>query len=157
MRLTNLFSKTLQTAYSSPVEILSNISRKAKEISCIAIKNAYTSIPIDKKSQRAFSFFGPNKEILCFCHWPNSYKNAGFFLQQNILKVLKGFWAIFCADDIIVASEIRQEHNIQTVIKILEKLYEEGYKIGPHKKTRNDNGRHLRCTLLTRKIVDSNR
>ena len=96
-------------------------------------KNAYLSISKDEKSQRAFAFYGPNKEILCFCHLPNGFKNAGFFLQQNLIKILHGFPVIFCADDIITFTEDSQEENIETVIQILRKLHNEGYKIGPQK------------------------
>ena len=70
---------------------------------------------------------------MCFCHLPNGFKNSGYFLQQNLIKTLQGHPAIFAADDIIVATETSQEENIEAVIKILEKLHEEGYKIGPKK------------------------
>ena len=64
MKLLNLFTKPLMTAYTSPMEILANISSKAKVISVLDIKNAYMSIPIEKRSQLAFSFFGPKKVLV---------------------------------------------------------------------------------------------
>ena len=133
MRLLNLFTKSLVTAYTSPMEILANISSKAKVISVLDIKNAYMSVPIEKKSQRAFSFFGPKKELMCFCHLPNGFRNAGYFLQKNRLKILNDIPVIFCADDIIIYSDIGEEDNIKIVIQVLERLHKEGYKIAAHK------------------------
>ena len=50
LRLTNLFTRPIQTAYTSPFELLANISNSAKVLTILDLKNAYLSIPIEKKA-----------------------------------------------------------------------------------------------------------
>ena len=65
---------------------------------------------------------------------PQGFKNSSYFLQQALLKALKGINnVLLLADDITIYSTISEEDNIRTVIKVIQRLHEEGFKIS-HKK-----------------------
>ena len=62
------------------------------------------------------------------------YKNSPFWLQQSLNKALQSLKNIIVlADDIVCVSEIGIIDNIQTVVKVIEKLNEAGYKLNPKK------------------------
>ena len=65
---------------------------------------------------------------------PQGFKNSSYFLQQVLLKALKDIDnVVFLADDVIIFSTIGIADNIDNVIRVIERLNNEGLKIDPKK------------------------
>ena len=125
-RLANIHTRTIQSQFTANFEILAGIPKSAIAISTIDLSNSFFALAIEEDLQHLFSFFDHRKRRLMFRVCPQGFKNSGYFLQQALLKALKGINnVLLLADDITIFSTISEEDNIRTVIKVIQRLHEE--------------------------------
>ena len=66
-RLCNAHSKTIEAQYPTNLEILANIPKNVKYITSLDLAISFHSIPIERSSQHAFSFYNEKKKK-CYIH-----------------------------------------------------------------------------------------
>ena len=133
-RLANIYTRTIPAHFSMNFEVISSIPKGTVAITTLDISSAFFCIPTDEDSQHCFSFYDHRHRKYMFQVCPQGLKNSPYFLQQTLLKALKDIKnVVFLADDIVTFSTISIDDNINTVMKIIERLNEEGLKLSPKK------------------------